>query len=138
MDAIKNIIYAGVGFATSTTDKVKDTITDLVEKGKISDTEGKKIMDDFFKSTESKKDEIEGKIKSVTDKITSKFSKKEDAEVLNLKKRIEELESQLATANKKAPTKKTTATKTIAKKTVAAKKATTPKKTATKKAVATK
>ncbi|MFT7158090.1 MAG: polyhydroxyalkanoate synthesis regulator phasin [Parvicella sp.] len=139
MDAIKNIIYAGVGLATSTTEKVKDTITDLVEKGKISDTEGKKIMDDFFKSTENKKDELEGKIKLVTDKITSKFSKKEDAEVLNLKKRIEELESQLATANKKtAPAKKTTTPKSTAKKTVATKKVTTTKKPAAKKAVATK
>ena len=42
MDTIKNFVYAGLGLATMTTDKIKVTIDDLVEKGKISDTEGKK------------------------------------------------------------------------------------------------
>ena len=49
---VKNMVYAGVGLATMTTEKVKETIDELVEKGRISDTEGKKIVDDFFSSTE--------------------------------------------------------------------------------------
>ena len=48
MDLIKNFVYAGVGLATLTTDKIKETIDDLVEKGKISDTEGKRIIEDFL------------------------------------------------------------------------------------------
>ena len=52
MEMVKNMVYAGVGLATMTTEKVKETIDELVEKGRISDTEGKKIVDDFFSSTE--------------------------------------------------------------------------------------
>ena len=52
MEMVKNMVYAGVGLATMTTEKVKETIDELVEKGRISDTEGKKIVDDFFLSTE--------------------------------------------------------------------------------------
>ena len=44
MEILKNIAYAGVGLATVTSEKVKETINDLVEKGMISDTEGKKII----------------------------------------------------------------------------------------------
>lgn len=134
MDMIKNFIYAGVGLATTTTEKAKETINDLVEKGKISDTEGKKIMDDFFKSTENTKDEFETKWKKLNDTLTSKFdfiSNKESDEVKVLKSRIADLEEKLA-----ANAKKVTAKKTV-KKEAATKKVVT-KKTATKKVVAKK
>ncbi len=115
MELLKNFVYAGVGLATLTTDKVKETVEDLVEKGKISDTEGKKIIEEFFKSTESKKDDFESKMKSLGDNISSKFDflKKEDDEVATLKNRIEELESKLkkASTTKKKPVAKKTATK---------------------------
>lgn len=134
MDMIKNFIYAGVGLATTTTEKAKETINDLVEKGKISDTEGKKIMDDFFKSTENTKDEFETKWKKLNDTLTSKFdfiSNKESDEVKVLKSRIADLEEKLA-----ANAKKVTAKKTVKKEAVTKKVAT--KKTATKKVVAKK
>lgn len=124
MDMIKNFIYAGVGLATTTTEKAKETINDLVEKGKISDTEGKKIMDDFFKSTENTKDEFETKWKKLNDALTSKFdfiSNKESDEVKALKSRIADLEEKLA-ANAKKTVKKESATKKVATKKTAAKK----------------
>ena len=115
MELLKNFVYAGVGLAALTADKVKETVEDLVEKGKISDTEGKKIIEEFFKSTESKKDDFESKMKSLGDNISSKFDflKKEDGEVDALKKRIEELEAKLKKANiiKKKPAVKSTAVK---------------------------
>jgi polyhydroxyalkanoate synthesis regulator phasin len=54
MELLKNFIYAGVGLASVTADKTKETIDDLVEKGMISDTEGKKLIDDFLESTSEK------------------------------------------------------------------------------------
>ena len=69
MEMVKNMVYAGVGLATMTTEKVKETIDELVEKGRISDTEGKKIVDDFFSSTEKRREEFETKFKSVSDKL---------------------------------------------------------------------
>jgi polyhydroxyalkanoate synthesis regulator phasin len=106
MEILKNVIYAGVGLATVTTDKVKDTINDLVEKGKISDTEGKRIIDEFFKTTENTKEEFENKLKTFQDKIALKFDKgnknEESSEVISLRKKIQDLEAQLA-AVKLAP-----------------------------------
>jgi len=144
MDIIKNFIYAGVGLATTTTEKAKETINELVEKGKISDTEGKKIMDEFFKSTENTKEEFEAKWKKLNETLTSKLDfikHKESEEVEKLKKKIAELEAKLAetqkaTTTKKAPAKKTIAKATTTKKTVAKK--TTAKKTVAKKATTAK
>jgi len=134
MDLLKNFVYAGVGLASSTTDKLKETIDDLVEKGKISDTEGKRICDDFFKSTGEKKEDFELKMKKVQEDLSAKFdfrkkSKKDDEAIDALNKKIEELEAKLAkaetkTAPKAAP-KKAAAKKTTVKKPAAKKKTTT-------------
>ena len=72
-ETLKKIVYAGVGLAAQATEKFESTVDELIAKGKLSDKEGKKIVDDFFKKTEKKKDEFEGKIKSSTDEIFSKF-----------------------------------------------------------------
>ncbi len=139
MEAIKNIVYAGVGLASTATEKVKQSIEDLVEKGKISDTEGKRIIDDIFKTTEHTKEEIDNKVKTITDKITSTFDfkGKKDTKVVDaLEKKIADLEKQLADAKKvKKPAAKKTAT-TVAKKAPAKRTAT--KKTTTKKVTTTK
>lgn len=139
MESLKNIIYAGVGLATMTSDKLKETINDLVERGKISDTEGKRIIDDFFKTTESTKEEFETKIKSMSDKLTSTFDfkgKKEERVIKNLEKKISELEKQLAEAKKSGV--KTNVSKTAETKTTVAKKTASTKKTTAKTATTAK
>ena len=56
----------------------------VVEKGKISDTEGKRIIEDFLNSTEEKRNEFESKLKKTSTKIseTFDFNKKEKEEEL--------------------------------------------------------
>ena len=143
IDTIKNVVYAGVGLASVTTEKVKEVVDDLVEKGKISDTEGRRILDEVVKNTENTKEEVENKLKMLSDKISSSFEflKKDNSQVNALKKRIEELEKELAAAKKSTTkttarnttTKSSTTKKTVAKKTTAtAKKATTTSKATTK------
>lgn len=141
MDILKNFVYAGVGLASNTAEKVKETIDELVEKGKITDTEGRKIVDDFFKNTEEKREDFESKLKKVQKDVTSKFDfLKKEAEDLSavdsLKSRIEELEAKLkeaeAAAKKQTAAAKKTATATAKKATATVKKATTRKPAAKK------
>lgn len=117
MDTLKNIIYAGVGLASTTSEKIKETIDELVEKGKISDTEGKKIVDDFLNSTEDKRAEFENKLKKTGEKISEKFDfLNKDKELDILKARIKELEGQIAKMKKKSSTTTKKSTKSTTKK----------------------
>lgn len=127
MEKLKNFIYAGIGLATTTSDKIKNTVEDLVEKGKISDAEGKKIVDDFFNSTNEMKDDFEERLKSFSNELTEKFEflKKKGNVIDSLEAKIEELENKLEEANEKV--------KTAAKKATSTAKKTTAKKTTTKK-----
>jgi polyhydroxyalkanoate synthesis regulator phasin len=117
MDLLKNFIYAGVGLASTTSDKLKETIDDLVEKGKISDTEGRKICDDFFKSTGEKKEEFESRLKKVQDDLTERFDfmKKDKNGIEALNKRIEDLEAKVVAAEKKAAKAAAAVKKTVTK-----------------------
>ena len=111
MEMVKNMVYAGVGLASMTSEKVKETIEELVEKGRISDTEGKRIVQDFFSSTEKRREDFESKFKMATEKVTEKFdflTKEKEIQALNDK--IQSLEIELAKAKRAAS--KTTANKT--------------------------
>ena len=122
MEMVKNMVYAGVGLASMTSEKVKETIEELVEKGRISDTEGKRIVQDFFSSTEKRREDFESKFKMATEKVTEKLdflTKEKEIQALNDK--IQSLEIELAkakraaiktTANKATTTKSKTRTKT--------------------------
>ena len=86
MEMVKNMVYAGVGLASMTSEKVKETIEELVEKGRISDTEGKRIVQDFFSSTEKRREDFESKFKMATEKVTEKFdflTKEKEIQALN-------------------------------------------------------
>ena len=124
-ETLKKLVYAGVGLAAQATEKIEETVTDLIKKGKISDKEGKKIVDDFFKKSEKKKDSYESKFKSAIEDVTAKFNYVSSKDFDALVKRVVKLE--------KTGVKKTTAAKkTVAKK---AKVTTTTAKSAVKDAI---
>ena len=93
---LKQFLYAGIGLAALTTEKVQSSLDELVEKGKISDSEAKKIAEDVIENLNGKRDEFEEKlgnvIKTVADKLS--YVKREDYD--NLQKRVKNLESELA------------------------------------------
>jgi polyhydroxyalkanoate synthesis regulator phasin len=127
-DLFKKFIYTGIGWISVTTEKFKDAIDGFISDGKISESEGKKIVDDFLKNTETKKDEIETQFGSVVDKIIKSFSFATTTEVDALEKKVAELEALIA---KKSSAEKTK-TKTV-KKTATTKSRTTAKPKTTKK-----
>ena len=102
-ETLKNFLYAGVGLTNEATDKFKKSFDELVQKGKVSDTEAKKFVDEFISKTTTTKTEFDSKFNEFLGKWG--FSKTE--EVTSLKKRVEELEAKLA--------EKTTKTTTTAK-----------------------
>lgn len=101
-DAFKKLLYAGIGLAATATEKFEASVDELVAKGKVSDSEAKKLVEDFLDKTNTKKDDFEDKFKTFVEKIG--YTSNNDVE--ELRKRVEELEAQLG---KKTSTKKETA-----------------------------
>lgn len=93
---MKKFVYTGVGFVSLSAEKIKKVVEELVSDKKISEDEGKKIIDDFFDESDKRQKKYKKKInklvKNVTDKM--KFAKSEDIEKLS--KRLAELEKEVA------------------------------------------
>ena len=94
-DLFKKLLYAGAGLAVTAKESLEKSIDELIEKGKISDEEGQKIVENFFEKTASKKEEFEEKLTKVTEQIAAKLNYVRKSEVYELKKRIEEMEALL-------------------------------------------
>jgi polyhydroxyalkanoate synthesis regulator phasin len=120
-ESLKKLVYAGVGLAAQATEKFEKSVNELVKKGKLSDKEGKKIVDEFFSKTEKKKDTFESKFKKTAEEVIARFKFASQDEIKSLNKRIEVLEKELKktapVAKKATPAvKKPVAKKPVAKK----------------------
>jgi polyhydroxyalkanoate synthesis regulator phasin len=125
-DTLKSLIYAGVGFASKSSERVQKSVDDLVKKGKINEREGRKIVDHVVTNADEKRKELEGKL----NKIVDKYGKAGINQIQSLTKKIEKLESQLAKHAKPA-TKASGVTPKSSAKGAAKKKAPAKKKAAT-------
>jgi len=95
-DLIKKFVYTGVGIASLTAEKLQKSIDKLVDEEKISEHEGKKIVDEFFQKTESKKKDFESQIGKITEEVISKFDFSKAKEILSLNKRVRALENKVS------------------------------------------
>ena len=112
-DFFKKFVYAGVGLVSMTADKFQKSIDKLVGENKISTEEGRKIVDDFFKKTQGKREEFETQIRQVVEEVVEKFQlpKKKAEEFEELTKRVSALEEKLAKVTKAKAEKKPAKTK---------------------------
>ncbi|NLV76553.1 MAG: hypothetical protein GX023_06170 [Tissierellia bacterium] len=93
-DLLKKIFFAGVGSLALTYDKAKDLVEDMVERGKITVEQGKKLNEELKRVVEDNKSnaqnisEVENNIKNYINSLN--LATKEDLETLS--NRIEKLE----------------------------------------------
>ena len=88
----KKLLYAGVGLANQVTEKFEKQIDELVEKGKLSDSEAKKLIDDMISKTEERREDFDENFQKFVEKFG--YTKAED--LAELRKKVEELETKLA------------------------------------------
>ena len=110
----KRVFYTGVGITATAAEKLQQSIDELVSKGKISEEEGKKVVDDLVKDTESKREALEDKVKKAVESVMSKLQLPTREELKEMQTRLEQLEATVAkpkrTTRKRATTTKRTTT----------------------------
>lgn len=91
-DLLKNVVYAGVGAAFLTRDKIEEVRGELVEKGKMTKDEGKEFVDDLIKRSESAKDQLELWLTRQVEDRVNQLNLATTDEVADLRRQIEELQ----------------------------------------------
>jgi polyhydroxyalkanoate synthesis regulator phasin len=98
-DVLKNMFYVGAGAAFLTKEKLEELRTELIEKGKMTQDEGKQFIDDMVKKSEEAKSQLD---QQIHDTITAKFKNMDIAtsdDIAQLRIQIEELKAMIETKN---------------------------------------
>ena len=93
LDSIHKMFLAGVGFAAMTKDKIDDHIKELVEKGKLTEKEGREMADDMLKKSKQAKEDLEKQVEKLVQQTLGTLQIPSKKEVEDLAARIEKLEA---------------------------------------------
>jgi polyhydroxyalkanoate synthesis regulator phasin len=98
LNIIKKSLLTGIGLALIAKDEVEDLAKELVNKGKMSENEGTKFLEDLQK----KYDESQKKLEEKVQRAVKDFMKKADVvtgdELKGLKKEIRDLKKAVSEA----------------------------------------
>ena len=95
IDLVKKALLTGVGVATLTKDKIEEVAKDFIEKGKMTEKEGRVFVDDLVSRSEESRVEFQEQIESRVQKILEKMDLAKKSEVDALKLEIEKLREEL-------------------------------------------
>ena len=87
-DLIKKTMLTGVGLAAMTREKVEELAKELIEKGKLSEKEGKELVDDMVKRSEKAKKDLDKKMENMVTKILKKMDVATKKDIARLEKKI--------------------------------------------------
>lgn len=94
-DMLKNMFYIGAGAAFLTKEKLEELKTELIEKGKMTQDEGKQFIDDIVKKSDEAKSQLN---QQIHDAITAQLKNIDIAtgdDIAHLRIQIEELKAMI-------------------------------------------
>jgi hypothetical protein len=106
-DLFKKFINTGVGILSQGNKRVQTALDKLVKESKISEQEGKKIMDDLLKSSESKRKDFEKQVQTLAGSLRGRVGL--GAETEEPAPKAKAAPKKAASAAAKAPAAKKTA-----------------------------
>lgn len=91
-EMLKNVLYAGIGAAFLTKEKIEELKGELIAKGKISQEEGKQFVDDLLRKSEKAKDQLDLWINRRVEERIKQLNLATKDEVAELQRKVEELQ----------------------------------------------
>ena len=91
-ETLKNILYTGIGIAFLTKEKVEELKADLIEKGKMSQEEGRQFVDDLLRRSEKARDQLDLWINKRVEERIAQFDLATRDELAALRRKVEELQ----------------------------------------------
>ena len=88
LESLKKALYAGVGLAFVTRDKIEEMAKRLAEEAKLSEGEGKKLVDEFLKKSEDAKAALEKMVSATVGSALDRLDIPKRSELKALEARI--------------------------------------------------
>ena len=101
-DLIKKTLLAGVGLALKTWDEVEDLAKELVDKGKMTEKDGSKFLQDLQKRYEETQKKLEARVEKTVKDILKKADVVTGDELKAVKKEVRELKKMISSEKEKS------------------------------------
>lgn len=101
-DLLKNVFYLGAGFAFMTKEKIEELKKDLIDKGKMTQDEGKQFVDDLIKKSEKAKADAEKKVRDLVNEQLDRMKMATSDDIAELRKQIDDLRAMVEEKRKAA------------------------------------
>lgn len=91
-EMLKNVLLVGIGAAFLTKEKIEELQKELIEKGKMTQDEGKQFIDELMKKAEMTKDQLELWVNRRVEDRLKQLNLVTKDEIKELERKIEELQ----------------------------------------------
>ena len=96
LELIKESMLAGIGLVLKTKDEVEKLAKELIEKGKMSEKEGKNFLEAIREKSDDARNKLEKRVEKIVKEILKKVDVASRDELLALKKEIRELKKAIS------------------------------------------
>jgi polyhydroxyalkanoate synthesis regulator phasin len=96
IELIKKAVLTGVGIASLTKDKIEDLAKELVVKGKMSEQEGEKLVQEMLNRAEESRTTINNQTENLVRKTITKMQLARSEDIELLKAEVEKLREEIA------------------------------------------
>lgn len=95
MDSLKNLLLAGLGAVSYSQDKLRATVSDLIERGELTKEQGEQVVSEWMDRGKEEQESLSGRFQDEVQKVIEKLGLVHKDEVAALAARVEELEKKL-------------------------------------------
>jgi len=95
-EILRNIVYAGLGAAFLTKDKIEEIKNEMLAKGRLSQEEGKQFVDDLVQRSEKAKEQLDQWIEKKVAERLDRMGLATKNELAALRASIDELRENMA------------------------------------------
>ena len=100
LELMKKAALASVGFASLTSEKVEELANDMIVKGKMTELEGRKFVDELKTKAAESRESMKQQTENAVDKALDKLNLAQADEVKVLKDEIAAMKGELAALKK--------------------------------------
>jgi polyhydroxyalkanoate synthesis regulator phasin len=95
VDLIKKAFYTGLGLAVLTKDKAEELVQDLAQQAKLSENEGKELVDSLMKQSDEARQDFQAKVDEAVLAVVKRLHLATRDEVEQLRAKVEELSARV-------------------------------------------
>lgn len=100
IDLIKKAVLTGVGVASLTKEKIEDLAKELIVKGKMSEQEGEKLVEEMLSRAEESRETMKNQTKNLVQDTIAKMQLARVEDIELLKTEIEGLREEISSMKK--------------------------------------